>query len=221
MLTSGPPELPRLIGASVWMNDSYSLMSNRVALERRDDAGRHALAQPERRADGHDQLANLELAAVALGKRRVAGVVDLDDRHVRLLVGADHRRLGLDTVPERDGDLFGVFDDVVVGQDMTLVVVDEARPKAAAPRKPNCSRWGPDSGPKNFRSISSRSCPGSPGLPGLPRGLGIWNPTQAGRQDMPLPIFFCTLICTTDGRANSATAPKPATKPWPSAALLL
>ncbi len=26
MLTSGPPELPRLIGASVWMNDSYSLI---------------------------------------------------------------------------------------------------------------------------------------------------------------------------------------------------
>ena len=26
MLTSGPPELPRLIAASVWMNDSYSLM---------------------------------------------------------------------------------------------------------------------------------------------------------------------------------------------------
>ena len=26
MFTSGPPELPGLIGASVWRNDSYSLM---------------------------------------------------------------------------------------------------------------------------------------------------------------------------------------------------
>ncbi len=133
MLTSGPPELPRLIGASVWMNDSYSLIPHVVALERRDDARGDALAELERRTDRHDQLADLELAAVALGQRRVARVVDLDHGHVRLLVGADHRRLGFDAVIEGHGDLLGIFDDVVVGQDVTVVVVDETRPDPMAP----------------------------------------------------------------------------------------
>ena len=172
MLTSGPPELPRLIGASVWMNDSYSLMPTAVPLEGGDDAGRDALAQAERGADGHDQLADLQLAAVALGERRIARVVDLDHGDVGLLVGADHLRLGLDAVPERDGDLVGVFDDVVVGQDVAVVVVHEARAEARGPESELLPLRCPTPGPKNRLSISSKSRLGSWGCRHCREGSG-------------------------------------------------
>ena len=126
MLTSGPPELPGLIAASVWRNDSYSLIPTSFRSVAEMMPGGHRLAQAERRADRHDQLADLQLAAVAPGQRADSSVLstlitatsDLGSVPTTL---AD----GLDAVVEGHGDLLGVLDDVVIGQDVAAVVVDE------------------------------------------------------------------------------------------------
>ncbi len=68
----------------------------------------------------------LSLPLSALAERRIARVVNLDDRHVRPLVGSHHRCLDFHAVVERDFDLFAVFHHVVVGQDVTAVVIDES-----------------------------------------------------------------------------------------------
>ena len=60
----GPPELPRLIGASI-CRKIVELTGADVAAARRDDAGRDAAAEPERVADRDDPIADLRRAAVA------------------------------------------------------------------------------------------------------------------------------------------------------------
>jgi hypothetical protein len=97
-----------------------------VPLERRDDARGDTLAQLERGADRHDQLADLEPGAVALGQGLVAGVVDLDHGDVGGLVRAHDLRVRLGAVVEGHLDLLGVLHHVVVREDMAAVVVDEA-----------------------------------------------------------------------------------------------
>ena len=92
--TSGPPEFPGLIAASVWMAStsvSVPMIAHRAA-ETGDDAGRHGRAprDPERVADRDDRVADLR----ASRSRRAATVgspsIDLDDREVLRAVFADH-----------------------------------------------------------------------------------------------------------------------------------
>ena len=127
MLTSGPPELPGLIGASVWRNDSYSLISTlfRSVAEMMPVVTLWLSSNGEPTAITSSPT--LQLAAVAPGQRRIARVVDLDDGDVGLGVGADDRGDRLGAVVERHGDLLRAFDDVVVRQDVAAVVVDEPR----------------------------------------------------------------------------------------------
>ena len=57
--TSGPPELPGLSAASVWITSSMSRPCPRPerAPDGADDAGRHGLLEAQRIADGDRQLA--------------------------------------------------------------------------------------------------------------------------------------------------------------------
>ena len=100
MLSSGPPELPRLIAASVWMKSTYGPGVDVAGLGR-DDAAGDGAAEAERVADGDHVLADAHRVAVAERQLRQAAGVDLDEREVGLLVGADHLGVELAVV----GDL--------------------------------------------------------------------------------------------------------------------
>ena len=125
---SGPPELPGLIG-HVGLDQRQQVAG--VARLGADDAGRDRVLQAERRADRHDPFAHLEPGDVADAHRRQAAGLDLDQRHVRLLVGADDLGLELALVGQGDRDLVGAFDDVRVGHHIAVGIEDESRADAA------------------------------------------------------------------------------------------
>jgi hypothetical protein len=64
------------------------------------------------------------VAELDRGQRLVA--FDLEQRHIRGLVGADQLGFELAPVGKLDGDLLAVLDDVVVGDDEARLVDDEA-----------------------------------------------------------------------------------------------
>ena len=68
---SGPPELPWLIAASVWMESLMVKLFGDVIcrLQCADDPARHRALEPERAADGDDALAHGELGRVAERER--------------------------------------------------------------------------------------------------------------------------------------------------------
>ena len=65
------------------------------------------------------------------GGRQARGL-HADDRHVGQRVGADDLGLELPAVGGLDRDFLGAADDVVVGQDVALVVIDDAAAESAA-----------------------------------------------------------------------------------------
>ena len=81
MSTSGPPELPGLIAASVWIagyvvelpSSSEPTLTGRF--ERADDAAGDGGVEAERRADGDHALADPEVGGLADGGRRQPGDV--------------------------------------------------------------------------------------------------------------------------------------------------
>src|SRR6185503_9559367 len=95
------------------------------------DATRHRVRiRPERAPDRDDQLAHLELARAAqIGDWHVAGV-DLDDREVRQRVDAVDAALEHPAVIELDRQAIAALDDVAVGEDPAVRVVDDAGPDA-------------------------------------------------------------------------------------------
>src|SRR5581483_4933415 len=101
-----------------------------LAPEGADDPAGDGVVEPERVADRDDAVADLDLVGVA-ERDRVEPArqrVDLDHREVRRGVLADERRLVGRAVGERDRDVRGAVDDVLVRDDVPLRVVDEARP---------------------------------------------------------------------------------------------
>ena len=170
--------------------------------------------EPERRADGHDQLADLRACCCRLGQRRIARVVDLDHRDVGLLVGADDLGLDLDAVSRtsprssRRPRPRGCWSRCGPGCRRRT---PSRRPGSGSP---NCSRWGIPSGLKNLLSISSKSWLGLAGL-AVPRGVGSRNRRMLG---IPLPAS------SSEPRSEPPTAGqtrrrrrKPRKAPWPSA----
>ena len=87
------------------------------AVERTHDAGRDGALQAQRGADGHDGLADLEGLRVAdLDGREAAG--DLDDGDVAIGIAADHRTGPALARRAADENRRGLFDHVVVGEDV-------------------------------------------------------------------------------------------------------
>jgi hypothetical protein len=135
MFSSGPPELPGLMAASVWMKCWNWPLAPWLdgAVLGGDDAGGDGLRQREGAADGLHPVAHLRRVGVAQldGRQRRAGV-DLDHRQIGGLVDADHARrtaqiLGVGIGGELDVDLVGLLDHVIVGDDVALGIDDEAR----------------------------------------------------------------------------------------------
>ena len=127
---SGPPELPWLIGASVWIASPIVKLFGDVdrAVERADDPARHRLGEPERAADRDDRAPDLD--GVRVRRARAACSSDdgarSDDGEVGRAVAADEVGREALAVPERDGDRGRAVDDVLVRDDVALRVVDEA-----------------------------------------------------------------------------------------------
>ena len=94
--TSGPPELPGLRAASVWMMLSISRPRARAErpAEGADDAGGHRVLEAVRVADGDRELARPGWRRVAELDARQVRRGDADDGQVRLRVVADERRPG-------------------------------------------------------------------------------------------------------------------------------
>ena len=93
--TSGPPELPGLMAASVWMK-RWNWLARRPgrlvdgAVLGGDDAGGDGLGEAEGAADGEHPVADLGAVGVAEldGGQGLLGV-DLDDGDVGVLIDAD------------------------------------------------------------------------------------------------------------------------------------
>ena len=126
--SSGPPELPGLMAASVWMASSISAPCwGADGTHRADDAARHGAAEPKRIADGIHILADDQALGIAQRGGHQARSLDLDDRKIVGAVASNHRRLVRLLVVESDLDLARIGDHVVVGQDMAFFVDDETR----------------------------------------------------------------------------------------------
>jgi hypothetical protein len=128
--SSGPPEFPWLIGASVWtafaMVKPFGAWMSRPG--RAHDPGGHRAIEPERVADRVRGIADGDVVRVVERERvqRVRRRLDADDGHVGRRVGADHlRRVGR-AAGEPDADPLCVLDDVDIGEDVASPVDDEA-----------------------------------------------------------------------------------------------
>jgi hypothetical protein len=99
------------------------------ARQRRDDAAGHGLADAERVADRQHQVAHFQVVGIAKLERRQLAVLDGDAQHRQIgaLVGKNDLGLELAPVGQRDDDLLGALDDVVVGDDDAVAAHDDAR----------------------------------------------------------------------------------------------
>jgi hypothetical protein len=125
---SGPPLLPGLIAASVWMRFRRLGRRRDLAALGRDDAARHGVRErPERAADRDDELADLRGASESPRRaagRSVASTLTIA-RSVQRVDAVDRARV-LRAVLELDGELVAAGDDVAVREDPAARVEDDA-----------------------------------------------------------------------------------------------
>ncbi len=89
---------------------------------------RHRALETKRIADGVDPLSDHQVCRVSERCRlKVGRVSDLQKRDIVRLIFAEHGRLVLLLIGERDLDQLRAFDDVIVRKDVALLVDDEAR----------------------------------------------------------------------------------------------
>ena len=99
-----------------------------------DDAGGDGLAEAEGVADGDDVVAHLQCVGVRERQRRQRICVDLEQRDIRLGVGAHQLRLERAAVGQGDGDLLRQFDHVIVGEQVAVLGVhDDAGAQRTGP----------------------------------------------------------------------------------------
>ena len=99
-----------------------------IARGGRDDARGDRAAEPERVADRQHPIADPGLGRIAPARRRQRRLgVDLEQRQIADLIAADDAGLQARIIREGDGDLLGVGDHMVVGDDQSRRIDDEAR----------------------------------------------------------------------------------------------
>ena len=131
--TRGPPLLPGLMAASVWMKFSSLGDADPAALGT-DDPGRHRSFQAEGMPYGQDPVADLDGVAVAEpGRRELVGPLNSHHGQVGLRIGDDLGGLVLPTVLQSHGDLAAAADDVVVGKDDARRIDHQSRSHSAVP----------------------------------------------------------------------------------------
>ena len=130
MLTSGPPLLPGLMLASVWMK-SWSIMiwsrQDPSALGADVTEG-DAVVQFERRADGDGKLADPCPGRVSELRRREALRRDFQDRNIRLGINPfDFDLVVFRSVLEPHHDSVRAFDDMAVREDVAVLADNQSR----------------------------------------------------------------------------------------------
>ena len=132
--SSGPPELPGLIAASVWMTFWILRLRQRLdrASERAHDAGRERLVEAERVPDREHLLPHLQPLARADENRRqlLRRSRDPEDGEILVRLDADDGGLPVRLVRERDDGGVGPGDDVKIRDDVSLPVPQKARARA-------------------------------------------------------------------------------------------
>jgi hypothetical protein len=134
--TSGPPELPGLSAASVWITSSI-MRPVLARIERPSAEMTPAVtvdSKFERVADGDDQLAADQALGVAEPRdRQIARRVGADECEVGVRVFVDQLRVGRPPLRIGEADFLEAVDDVAVGEDQPVRRDDEARADAPSP----------------------------------------------------------------------------------------
>ncbi len=131
VLISAPPELPKLMAASVWMKSSKSVTPSRprpVALTMPWVTG---LTEPERIADREHHITRAQHIRAAHRHDRRVLQIHAQDREIGIRIGADDGGRGDTTVRQLHADLVRALDHVMVGDQVAVGVEDDARAEAA------------------------------------------------------------------------------------------
>ena len=96
-----------------------------------DDTGGDAVLEAERRTNGDNPFARLELRGVAEAHRRQILRLDLDHGHVGAFIDTDDLGCVLAPVRHLDGDCGRAVDHVSIGQNVAVGTDDEAGAFAA------------------------------------------------------------------------------------------
>ena len=91
-----------------------------------DDARGHGLTDTKRVADGQHHIAHLQVLGLAQHDDRQFVELDLEQGQVGVRVCADDLGCSASTVGQGDFDVVGVFDHMVVGEDVALGADDDA-----------------------------------------------------------------------------------------------
>ena len=133
--TSGPPELPGLSAASVWMTSSIMRPGGRAqrAPQRGNHARGHRGLEAKRIADGDRELAAPQLLGVAERReRQAARGIGAQERKVGVGIDAEQARLGGAAFGIGQANFARAVDDVSVGENKTVGRNDDARADPAA-----------------------------------------------------------------------------------------
>ena len=208
-LTSGPPELPGLMAASVWMRPWSSTPS--AARSRslgRDDAPCDGglATEVERVADGDDLVADAQVVGrPELGGDEVAHVTDLDHGHVVVGRGADEGGGVLGAVAQDDGDVAEAGDDVGVGEDEAVLAAGRSRSPHPGRRR---GTWSGSSRWRRPRAAPWRGCPGCRGRrpPVVTGVMTVASRVGAGSSSRATPTPVATRAATTAPATPPRTA---------------
>ena len=98
-----------------------------------DDADRHRVLVGQRIANGDDPFAHTQRIGIAKGgeRERPRGI-NLDERDIGIGVRADARRVQVPSIRQPHHDAIGAVNDVMIREDQTIGVDDEAGTGAAA-----------------------------------------------------------------------------------------
>ena len=127
--------------------------------DRAHDALGHRLSDPERIADREHDVADRDVVDVGEGDGLQVVGVDLEEGQVRRGVDTDDLREVYGAVGARNGELRCLFDDVIVGDDVSVAVDDDAR------SEPLCDDLGSER-----QRLPSTHAPSARSLPTRRRG---------------------------------------------------
>ena len=143
LVTSGPPELPGLSAASVWIRFSIrrTVRARKRSAERADHAGGHRVLKAKRIADRDHQLARTQRGRIAERRRDQIRRRDAQNGEIRVRIVTDEVRHEIPAVWQRHADarrlarrsdlVAKAGDDVTVGEDEAVGREDESRSRAA------------------------------------------------------------------------------------------
>ena len=114
------------IDRSVGLDEIFEVFDAKpTAPECADDARGDGLTQSERIADRHNKIAHPERMGVSPRHRAEVIRLNANQRDVRLRVSPDQTRGQLASITQRDENLVSRLDHVVVGDDVTLLGIDD------------------------------------------------------------------------------------------------